>query len=186
MTQLLQSGALSSQKEAIKFFDQLPAIQPDELTGTWRGKECMTGHPMEGLLQQTNWYGKAFFSDGNAHPLVFQKKDGTLFNLNPNFIPAGFPMIKVPGFLVRPALKLFYPFLSTQKPKARLHLVSFRGKVSSAMIYDRLAIIDHFRKIDEDSVLGLMEYKGYPKNKYFFFILERYHSNKNDYHKGVE
>lgn len=178
MLELLQQGKQISQKEALDFFGTLEAIQIDELVGEWRGKECKTGHPMEGLLHQLNWYGKQFFANGNAHPLVFQQKDGRLFNLNPNFIPSGFPLVRIPSFLARSLIKIFHPLLSTRKTKARIQMVEYHGKVSAAMIYDRIAIIDHFRKIDQNTVLGVMDYKGKPNNRYYFFLLEREQKNR--------
>ena len=39
------------------------------------------------------------------------------------------------------------------------------------MIYDRKPIIDYFRKIDDDRVLGLMEMRGMERP--FFFLLTR-------------
>ena len=51
---------------------------------------------------------------------------------------------------------------------AVLRPVEFRGKVSAAMIYDRLPIIDHFRAIDEDAVMGIMDRKG--KIEVYFYL----------------
>ena len=39
------------------------------------------------------------------------------------------------------------------------------------MIYDRQPIVDHFRKVDSDRVLGLMEMRGMERP--FFFLLTR-------------
>jgi len=51
--------------------------------------------------------------------------------------------------------------------KARLREVSFRGRSSAAMVYDTQPIIDCFRRIDADRVLGLMDVKGSPADFYF-------------------
>jgi len=51
--------------------------------------------------------------------------------------------------------------------KARLREVSFRGRSSAAMVYDTQPIIDCFRRIDDDRVLGLMDVKGSPPDFYF-------------------
>ena len=51
--------------------------------------------------------------------------------------------------------------------KARLREVSFRGKASAAMVYDTQPIIDCFRRIDGDRVLGVMDVKGSPADFYF-------------------
>jgi hypothetical protein len=56
-------------------------------------------------------------------------------------------------------------------PVARLKPLSFRGKISAAMIYDRQPIIDHFRRIDDDTVIGAMAVDG--DERVFFFLLRR-------------
>ena len=55
--------------------------------------------------------------------------------------------------------------------KARLREIAFRGKASAAMVYDTQPIIDCFRRIDDDRVLGLMDVKGAPAD--YFFHLSR-------------
>ncbi|MBA9003576.1 DUF4334 domain-containing protein [Thermomonospora cellulosilytica] len=50
---------------------------------------------------------------------------------------------------------------------ARLREVSFRGTVSAAMIYDQRPIIDHFRRVTDDLVVGAMDAKGQPDILYF-------------------
>jgi hypothetical protein len=44
--------------------------------------------------------------------------------------------------------------------KASLRLVHYRGAATATMIYDKHPIFDHFRKIDDDRVLGVMDRKG--------------------------
>jgi len=41
-----------------------------------------------------------------------------------------------------------------------LEEIDYRGKVSTSMIYNYLPMIDHFRKIDNTVVMGIMEIKG--------------------------
>ncbi|MGB7084128.1 MAG: DUF4334 domain-containing protein [Phormidesmis sp.] len=50
-----------------------------------------------------------------------------------------------------------------------------RGKVSATMSYDHLPINDVFRKIDENTVLGLMDCKALQQP--FFFVLRREERN---------
>ncbi|MCC5655076.1 DUF4334 domain-containing protein [Nostoc sp. XA013] len=50
-------------------------------------------------------------------------------------------------------------------------MMEYRGKMTATMIYDYLPINDSFRKVDENTVLGIMDYKNIPKP--FFFILKR-------------
>ena len=61
--------------------------------------------------------------------------------------------------------------LKTEKSQARLRMMEYRGKVSATMIYDYLPINDSFRKVDNHTVLGLMDFKNLPQP--FFFLLKR-------------
>lgn len=49
---------------------------------------------------------------------------------------------------------------SSAMGKARLRLVSYRGVSTATMLYDRHPILDHFRRIDDDVVMGIMDRKG--------------------------
>jgi len=44
--------------------------------------------------------------------------------------------------------------------QAQLREVVYRGVCSATMIYDTQPIMDHFRTIDDDTVLGAMDRKG--------------------------
>ncbi|GAA2682971.1 DUF4334 domain-containing protein [Streptomyces lunalinharesii] len=50
---------------------------------------------------------------------------------------------------------------------ATLREVVFRGKQSTAMVYDRLPIVDHFRRLTDDVLLCVMDKKGDPTGFYF-------------------
>lgn len=54
---------------------------------------------------------------------------------------------------------------------ARLRSVGYRGVVTATMIYDRHPIFDHFHRVSEDTVLGVMDTKGDPE--LLFFCLRR-------------
>jgi hypothetical protein len=54
---------------------------------------------------------------------------------------------------------------------AQLREVAFHGKVSASLIYDEHPIMDYFRKVTDDIVLGLGDQKGKPTD--FFFHLTR-------------
>jgi hypothetical protein len=54
-------------------------------------------------------------------------------------------------------------------------MTTYRGKSSATMIYDQLPINDVFRKIDQDAVFGVMDFKGMKSP--FFFILRREHGS---------
>jgi hypothetical protein len=49
--------------------------------------------------------------------------------------------------------------------------VEFHGRLNAAVIYDRQPVIDHFRRINDDRVQGLMGMGG--MKPHFFFLLVR-------------
>jgi len=156
--------------DPLSIFDQLEPVDIQFMTGRWKGSELYTGHRMDGLLAVCGWYGKLFVDPDEVHPLLFYTRDHkSLFAVNPNLIPMWmtFPKIKI----LKKILLLSKPILQTMKPKAHLKMMDYRGKTSTAMIYNSKPIQDHFRKIDDNRVLGLMELKG--DEKPYFFILER-------------
>lgn len=52
--------------------------------------------------------------------------------------------------------------------KASLRLVRYRGVSTATMVYDKHPIFDHFRKIDEGLVLGVMDRKGEASPLFFY------------------
>ncbi|MCA9716303.1 MAG: DUF4334 domain-containing protein [Myxococcales bacterium] len=56
------------------------------------------------------------------------------------------------------------PILGT----ASLRMVQYRGPATATMIYDKHPIFDHFRRIDDDTVLGVMDRKGDAAPLFFF------------------
>ena len=69
------------------------------------------------------------------------------------------------------AFALVRPLLVTSRPAARLRMVEHRGVVSAAMVYDDLPIIDAFRRVDDDTVLGVMDLRWQPHP--YVFVLRR-------------
>ena len=80
------------------------------------------------------------------------------------------PCRSIPAPAGRPALS-FRVVVQTDQPKARLRMTAYRGVVSATMIYDSLPINDIFRKVDDDTVLGVMDVRFTPHP--FIFILRR-------------
>ncbi|SDO18803.1 DUF4334 domain-containing protein [Alkalicoccus daliensis] len=158
--------------EAFHFFDSLESVEIPFLKGLWQGKEFPAAHPFGGLLPKVNWYGKEFITPQIVHPLVMEKKNKERYFLNPVFIPFHLPIEKIPHFLLVPVFKFVSPLMKTNAPKARLGTLEYRGKLSAAMIYDHHGINDIFRKVDENTVLGVMETRN-PKKSGYFFVLER-------------
>lgn len=161
--------------EALEVFDKLEVANIDFMLGRWKGFDIETGHKMDGLLVPSGWYGKLFKNSEEVHPLLFYAKNKTnLYSVNPKFLPLKikFPKSNVIGIII----KLARPVLQTNHSKARLRMVEYRSKVTASMCYDEKAIIDHFAKIDENTVMGIMDQKG--DIKPYFFILER--DNQSD------
>lgn len=167
--QAIGSGRVTTE-EALALFDALAVVPAEFMLGTWRGAEFPTGHPMDGLLTATGWYGKQFVDAETVHPLLFHTADRrAAFPVNPARVPVG---------LTLPANRSYHrlitaarPLLGTSKPTARLRMTEYRGRVSATMIYDAKPVNDVFRKVDEDTVLGVMDLRG--ADRPYFFSLRR-------------
>lgn len=167
----LQEGATTEQ--VLAFLDELPAARSAEMFGRWRGSEMPTGNPFDGLLTASGWYGKQFDDAETVHPLLFTEPGGEIFAVDPRKIPMGLAgRVPVKGVeLGRKFLGVLEPALRTKEPRARLRDLEYRGKVGAAMIYDHLPIIDVFRKVDDDTLLGVMDRRG--EDQPYFFVLRR-------------
>jgi len=168
---------VTHRQQAIDLFDSLESVDVDFMMGTWRGTGYPTGHPQDGLLEAYRWYGKAFESCEDVHPLLFTDRRGQIVKLNPGAMALGGAQS---GSATKFAVRLFQlvmPLLTTSKSRARLRMVEYRGKVSATMIYDQLPIIDIFRKLDDDTVLGVMDHKH--QMDPFFFKLTRQKGKSN-------
>ena len=162
----------ASTNEALSLFDELDTVGLDFMYGRWQGSGFDTAHSIDGLLETIGWYGKEFIDSDNVHPLLFS--DGSeIFSIDPNPVITDlglrFPMPKNDNF--KPFYGKMSKLLATKESKARLRMMEYRDRVSATMIYDYLPIHDVFRKIDDDTVLGLMDWKGMEKP--FFFLLNR-------------
>ena len=161
-----RSNGLSAES-ALARFDSLPGIEPEELMGTWRGSELPTGHPLDGLLERLGWQGKRFESKERVYPLIFHPG----IALDPSRLPLSvalrWPRL-ARSIPVRAGFAIVRTALRARGPSASLAHIEFRGCLSTAMIYDRQPIIDHFRRIDDRRLLGLMQVRSVPP---FFFLL---------------
>ena len=147
---------------------------PDDLVGRWRGSGLPTGSPLDGLLETYGWYGKEFVDAETAHPLLFLDRGGHPRPVDPALVPIGLLRDRADLAAHPLTVRAFTgvrPALFTRKPKARLRAVEHRGVVTAAMVYDALPIIDVFRRVGPDVVLGAMDMRGLPAP--FFFLLER-------------
>jgi hypothetical protein len=163
-----------STESALTFFDTLEAVALKDLLGFWKGAELKTNHPFNGLLKSLGWYGKAFITPDAVHPLIFKQTNSEYYSLNTKLIPQSL-LKRIPKERSLTYLKPLYlktgPLLKTMKPGARMRMMEYRGVSSATMIYDFLPINDVFRKIDNDTVMGLMDMKELSQP--FFFILKK-------------
>ena len=172
MHEIFDAGGATTQ-DALQLFDSLEPVDTGFMIGNWRGEGFLTNHPMDGLLEAFRWYGKRFESPEDVHPLVFSTLRGGLASVNPAFMG---PALRIPmpkSFTLGRIFQVLMPLVTTSRSRARLRMTSYRGKSSATMIYDQLPINDVFRKIDQDAVFGVMDFKGMQSP--FFFILRREH-----------
>lgn len=120
------------------FFDQLEPVSIEAMIGNWRGGVFATGNPVEILLKD--------FGVVKWHGKRFDSADRVQALIG-----------RCCGF------ETHFP-LGT----AVLRRVEFRGRLSAAMIYDRRPIIDHFRRIDDNAMMGIMDRKG--KIEVYFYL----------------
>ena len=127
------------------FWATLEPASIDFMIGEWAGGVFDNGHWIHGALPNARWFGKMFNSALDAKPLICLDEDGNKFS-------------------------------NTQlgKGEASLWMEEFRGEVTATMVYDGQAIHDHFKKIDDTAVMGIMDGKaGLHDGRYGYFYLER-------------
>lgn len=171
--QSILKTAQATTEQALQLFDALEPVNLDFMLGRWQGSGIHTSHPMDGLLEASNWYGKEFIDSENVHPLLFLDSQGKIIKVAPNPTAMNW-VLKIPAIkneALKPLLMLTNSLLKTETSQARLRMMEYRGKVSATMVYDYLPINDSFRKIDDNTVLGVMDFKNIPQP--FFFVLKR-------------
>ena len=160
--------------DVLAFADRLPGIGVAAMTGRWRGAELPTGSPLDGLLTAHRWWGKEVVDDDTVHPLLFPDRAGRPRPVEPAIAPLTL-LRRAPALArSRPARLAFTsvrPLLTTRRPTARLRPVVHRGVPTAALVYDRLPVVDVFRRVGADTLLGLMDLRGLPDP--FAFLLER-------------
>ncbi|MBX3413899.1 MAG: DUF4334 domain-containing protein [Pirellulales bacterium] len=127
------------------YFDTLEPISCEQLFGAWKGGELKTGHKGSLALKALQWHGKTFHSRLDVKPLMCRNDEGQLYSNQ------------------------------AMKGEASLWMIEFRGKTSACMVYDGQPVFDHFRKIDDHTVMGIMDGKEqvFDNGKHFYFYLER-------------
>ncbi|MEU3788344.1 DUF4334 domain-containing protein [Streptomyces fructofermentans] len=139
-----KDGPVSS-LELDEIWAALATVRPEDILGEWKGGEFHTGHPLNGALAKAGWYGKTFTSVHDAKPLMCRNAEGEL-----------------------------YSDLKLGKGEASLWTVEFRGESTATMVYDGQPVLDHFKRVDDTALMGIMNVKGVPdEGPFFYFFLER-------------
>ncbi len=143
------AGAVSD-AELDEFWATLEPASIDGMIGEWEGGEFNTGHVMCGQLKQLGWFGKTFKSASDVQPLIWLDENGNKFSN-----------------------------VEMGNGEASLWLEQFRDEVVATMVYDGQPAHDHFKKIDDDAVFGIMNGKmvlGLDNGRHYYFYLERVQS----------
>lgn len=161
-----------SQDEALAVFDGLGTVAVADLKGRWKGTALRTGHTLDGALDAFGWWGKEFLDPDTVHPLLFGREPDALVSVNPAYLPLRLAVALSlhRSKLVQAAFRAGKRLLATERSTARLRMIEYRGRVTAAMIYDAQPITDIFRRIDPDTLLGLMDCRRLDP---FFVLLER-------------
>ena len=125
----------------------LDVVEVASILGSWRGFAFPTGHHVERMLTSSRWHGKRFIAPDDAQPLICRAADGGL-----------------------------YSDTAAGKGEASLWNVEFRGEVTATMVYDGMAVLDHFKRVDENTLMGVMNGKPdlvLANGHHFYFGLER-------------
>lgn len=169
---LLRGGGPSA--DLLALFDGLPPVDVDDVVGAWHGTGVPSGHPFDGLLERLGWHGKRFAGTEDGYPLVFRGAGGALWSLDPGRLPLAV-LVRRPGLgrlpLVDRVFRRVLPLLATRAPRSRLRTVEHRGVRTAAMVYDSVPVIDVFRRVDDRTLLGVMDLRGMPEP--YFFLLRR-------------
>ncbi|HVK29859.1 MAG TPA: DUF4334 domain-containing protein [Nocardioides sp.] len=126
----------------------LATVGVEEILGPWRGGDFATGHVASAVLEKVRWHGKRFDGPLAAVPLLCRDESGELYS-NKDAGGGG---------------------------EASLWEVGFRGEVTATMVYDRMPVLDHFKKVDDDTLMGIMNGKleaAFGVKDLYYFWLER-------------
>jgi hypothetical protein len=134
-----------SDAELDEFWATLAPATIDFMIGEWAGGEFDTGHRANGFMKRLNWFGKTFVSATDAKPLVCLDADGNKFSNT-----------------------------EAMNGEASLWMEEFRGEIVASMVYDGRPVHDHFKVVDDNAVMGIMNGKvALDGDKYLYFYLER-------------
>jgi hypothetical protein len=127
------------------FWATLEPTTVDFMIGDWKGGAFDTGHRLIGSLESARWFGKSFTSPADVKPLICLDEDGNKFSN-----------------------------VELGKGEATLWVEEFRGELVATMVYDGQPLHDHFKVVDDDTVMGIMNGKhALRTGTYGYFYLRR-------------
>lgn len=146
------------ESDVAAIFNQASPVAPEYMIGEWKGGSFDTGHPTHELLKTYNWAGKNFRTVDDVEPIVLYDDAGARVWCK-----------DYGNAQVRLSL---LPFVLALLILSKVREVKFRGVISAAMIYDNFPIIDSFRFISDNLVIGAMDNKQLPKDAgtYYFYL----------------
>lgn len=160
-----------STEELWKVFDSLPPVAVSDLVGyKWKGYEVDNGHPWVGKLESNNWFGKQYHDEDNGDALLIyanEQKDGETFAAD------GLKTFKAFNSDTERVLFKDRAKYEANGSICRLKTILHRGVNTASMFYDQLPVNDSFRKVDDNTVFGVMDNKVLPDPPYFF-VLEKF------------
>lgn len=130
--------------ELEEFWSTLQPVSIDFMIGEWRAGDLVTGHRGDRFLGD-RWFGTTFKSAFKVQPIICVDENGDT-----------------------------YEDTETMNGAASLWMEEFRGEVTATMVYDGRPIHDHFKKVDDDTVIAITNGKGARDHgRYMYFYLER-------------
>ncbi|HEY9303677.1 MAG TPA: DUF4334 domain-containing protein [Mycobacterium sp.] len=144
-TEFKERAELIADAELDDYWASLPPATIDGMLGEWKGGAFNTGHKLNAALEEAQWFGKTFNSQADVKPLICLDADGNKFSN-----------------------------VELGNGEASLWMEEFRGEVTATMVYDGQPTHDHFKRIDDHAVIGLMNGKFALKGgRPAYFYLER-------------
>ncbi|KAL5001036.1 hypothetical protein BDV10DRAFT_25826 [Aspergillus recurvatus] len=141
---------------ATTLFNSLPPLPSSDLLGSWHGTCALTNHPGIAALKAARWIGKDFHSAEDVDPII---------SLGPS--------MPYPPDHKASEEKREGRVVNSFMGKARMREVKYNNVVSAAMVYNDKPIIDYFRRVDERTVMGVMDAAGAAEDHPLYFVLER-------------
>ncbi|KKY20340.1 putative transcription factor cmr1 [Diplodia seriata] len=153
---LIEEGGTPSVRELSALFDALAPITPADLEGDWSGgdfhdtddassrEEPAPVHPCHAMLESYRWAGMVVRGPDDVLPVMSWTDGGERVHMT-----------------------------KAKKINPQLREVKYRGVVSTSLIFDAYPIIDHFRRVSDNTLMALFEAKDKALKEagpYFFWV----------------